>query len=112
MGKTNALRNKISSFQQQPDESIPKAWEWMQEYVVACPPHGMEDWLLIRNFYHGLVPLDRSHLDATTGGAFFLLNVIDAKALIEKMVPIKDGAMNVYSPAKEVCILLKKLVCL
>ena len=25
MGKTNALRNKISSFQQQVDESIPKA---------------------------------------------------------------------------------------
>jgi hypothetical protein len=27
MGKTHALRNKISSFQQLADESIPKAWE-------------------------------------------------------------------------------------
>ena len=45
MGKTNALRNKISSFQQLADESIPKAWEQMQEYVSACPHHGMEDWL-------------------------------------------------------------------
>ena len=27
MGKTNALRNKISSFQQLVDESIPEAWE-------------------------------------------------------------------------------------
>ena len=43
MGKTNALRNKTSSFQQLADESIPKAWEWMQEYVSACPRHGMED---------------------------------------------------------------------
>jgi hypothetical protein len=46
----------------------------------------MKDWLLIQNFYHGLVPLDRSHLDATAGQAFFSLNVTDAKTLIEKMV--------------------------
>ena len=35
MGKTNALRNKISSFQQQVDELIPKAWQRMQQYVTA-----------------------------------------------------------------------------
>ena len=58
----------------------------MQEYVFAFPHHGMEDWVLIQNFYHGLVPLDRSHLDAISGGAFFLLSVVDAKTLIEKMV--------------------------
>ena len=86
MGKTNALRNKISSFTQQAEESIPEAWERLQEYVAACPHHGMEDWLLIQNFYHGLTPLSRSHLDAAAGGAFFSLNVADAKALIEKMV--------------------------
>ena len=43
MGKTNALRNKISSFQQLADESILEAWERMQEYVSQCPHHGMED---------------------------------------------------------------------
>ena len=58
MGKTNALRNKISSFQQQDDEWIPEAWEQMQEYVTACQHHGMEDWLLIQNIYHGLVSLE------------------------------------------------------
>ena len=47
MGKTNALRNKISSFQQLADELILEACERMQEYVTACPHHGMEDWLLI-----------------------------------------------------------------
>jgi hypothetical protein len=46
----------------------------------------MEDWLLIQNFYLGLVPLDRSHLNAIAGGAFFLLIVADAKTLIEKTV--------------------------
>jgi hypothetical protein len=41
----------------------------------------MENWLLIQNFDHGLVPLDRSHLDAADGGAFFLLSVVDTKTL-------------------------------
>ena len=86
MGKTNALRNKISSFQQLADESILEAWERMQEYVSPCPHHGVEDWLLIQNFYHGLVLLDRSHLDVAASGAFFLLGVADAKTLIEKTV--------------------------
>jgi hypothetical protein len=47
VGKTNALRNKISSFQQLQDETILEAWEHLQEYITACPHHGMEEWLII-----------------------------------------------------------------
>ena len=47
VGKTNALRGKISGFQQLPDEAIPEAWERFQEYIAACPHHGMEEWLII-----------------------------------------------------------------
>lgn len=85
-GKTNALRGKISSFQQQLDETIPEAWEHLQEYIRACPHHGIEDWLLIQGFYHGLTNTARSHLDAAAGGAFLQLNMENAKDLIEKMV--------------------------
>jgi len=46
-GKTNALHEKISSFQQQHDESIPEAWERFQDYIAECPHHGMENWLLL-----------------------------------------------------------------
>ena len=53
-GKTNALRGRISSFQQQHDESIPKAGEPFQEYIAECPHHGMENWLLMQTFYHEL----------------------------------------------------------
>jgi hypothetical protein len=35
VGKTNALRNRISSFQQLQDETIPEAWERLQEYIAA-----------------------------------------------------------------------------
>ena len=57
MGKTSALRGKISSFQQQFDETIPEAWEHLEEYIRACPHHGIEDWLLIQGFYHGQTAL-------------------------------------------------------
>ena len=72
----------------------------MQEYVSTCPHHGMEDWLLIQNFYHGLVSLDRSHLDATGGGAFFSLSVADAKTLIEKMVFNQGWSDDWLQPCK------------
>nr|AAX92771.1 Transposable element protein, putative [Oryza sativa Japonica Group]ABA93315.1 Transposable element protein, putative, Retrotrans_gag [Oryza sativa Japonica Group] len=70
MGKTNALRGRISSFQQTRDESIPEAWERLQDY----------------NFHNGLTPMSRNHLDTTTGGAFFSKTVQGAVELIEKMV--------------------------
>ena len=57
MSKTTALRGKISSFQQTTLESVPKVWERLQDYVRTCPHHGMEDWLMLQNFYEGLTPM-------------------------------------------------------
>jgi hypothetical protein len=48
LGKTNALRNKFSGFQQLTDETIAEAWECMQDYIIACPHHGMEEWFIIQ----------------------------------------------------------------
>jgi len=86
ISKTNALRGKISNFQQTSLECIPKAWERLQEYIRACPHHGMEDWLVLQNFYEGLMPMSKGHVDATVGGAFLSLTIENAMALIEKMV--------------------------
>jgi hypothetical protein len=59
----------------------------LQEYVAAYPHHGMEDdWLILQNFYNGLTPLSRDHLDAAAGGAFFSKTVRGVVDLIEKMV--------------------------
>ena len=75
LGKTSALRNKISSFQQHSDETISEAWERLQEYISSCPHHGMENWFLVQTFYHGLKKSARDHLDAAAGGSFFSLEV-------------------------------------
>nr|AAX95263.1 Transposable element protein, putative [Oryza sativa Japonica Group]AAX95932.1 Transposable element protein, putative [Oryza sativa Japonica Group]ABA93388.1 Zinc knuckle family protein [Oryza sativa Japonica Group] len=86
MGETNALRGRISSFQQTRDQSISEAWERLQEYMAACPHHGMDDWLILQNFYNGLTPMSRDHLDTASGGAFFSKTVRGAINLIEKIV--------------------------
>jgi hypothetical protein len=67
-------------------ESIPKVWERLQEYILACPHHGMENWLVLQNFYNGLTPMSRGHIDAAARGSFLSLTINGAMTLIEKMV--------------------------
>jgi hypothetical protein len=55
LGETNALWNKISRFQQLTDETIAEAWERLQDYISACPHHGLVEWFIIQSFYHGLI---------------------------------------------------------
>lgn len=86
VSKTNALRGRIYGFQQTRDESIPKAWEQLQEYVAAYPHNGMDDWLIHQSFYNWLTPTSRDHLDASAGGVFFSKTIRGAVELIEKIV--------------------------
>jgi hypothetical protein len=85
LGKTNALRNKIFGFQQLTDETITEAWERHQDYISACPHHGMEESFIIQRFYHGLIRSAREHIDATVGGSFFTLSIEKAHKLVQKM---------------------------
>ena len=76
---------KSPNFQQQKGETIPEAWECFQEYISDCPHHGMEDWLLMQVFYHGLIQKAHEQLDATVGGAFMSLTLGKAGTLMEKI---------------------------
>jgi hypothetical protein len=67
------------------DETIAEEWERLQNYILACPHHGMEEWFIIQNFYHGPSCSAREHIDTTTGGSFFALSIEQTRALIEKM---------------------------
>jgi hypothetical protein len=85
LGKTSALRNKISGFEQLMDETIAKAWERLQDYISACPHHGMEEWFIVQSFYHGLIRSAWEHIDAAAGGSFFALGIEEAHKLVEKI---------------------------
>ena len=41
---------------------------------------------MLQNFYDGLTPMSRAHIDTAAGGAFLSLTIDGATALIEKMV--------------------------
>ena len=83
--RVSHIRGKITSFQQQHDESVPEAWERFQDYILDCPHHGMESWLLMQTFYYGLSNNTRETMDAAAGGAFLSLTIPQAIALVEKM---------------------------
>ena len=76
---------KKFNFQQQKGKTILEAWEHFQEYISDCPHHGMEDWLLMQSFYHGLTQKAHEQLDATAGGSFMLLTLRKAKTLLKKI---------------------------
>ena len=48
--------------------------------------HGMEEWLIIQNFFHCLNQRSQNHMDAIVGGAFLSLDVAGARVLIDKVV--------------------------
>jgi hypothetical protein len=45
----------------------------------------MEEWFIIRSFYHGLIHSTREYIDADVGGSFFALSIKEARVLIKKM---------------------------
>jgi hypothetical protein len=85
LGKTNSLWNMISGFQQLMDETITEAWERLQDYIAACPHHGMEEWFIIQSIYHRVIRSAWQHIDAATRGSFFILSIEEAHKLVEKM---------------------------
>ena len=57
-----------------------EVWERLQEYILAYPHHRMENWLILQNFYNGLTPISRAHINAVAGGAFLSLMTNGATA--------------------------------
>jgi hypothetical protein len=98
LGKTNALHGKISSFQQTRMESILEAWESLQEYILACPHHGMDEWLVLQSFYNGLSTTSRAHINAAAGGALLDLTITKATVLVEKIVSNKGWSEECLQP--------------
>ena len=62
----------------------------------------MENWLMLQNFYEGLTPMLKGHVDAAARGAFLSLTIADATALIEKMVANQSWGWNANN--KKACI--------
>ena len=111
VGKTNALRNRISSFEQLQDETVLEAWERLQECIAAYPHHGMEEWFIIQNFFHDLNQRSQDHMDAAAGGAFLSLDVAGARMLIDMVASNKVGRVIGSQPMQKKYMKLTVSIC-
>jgi hypothetical protein len=77
---------------------------------------GMEEWLLMQSFYHGLTQKSREQLNATTEGSFMSLTLGKAEILMERIASNQGwSSCNIQSYNKneevpeEVCALSTKM---
>jgi hypothetical protein len=62
------------SFKQHVDETFSKAWERYHCSMTDLPAASMEDWEFTQGFYYGWSQEAKEHIDALSGGTFFMLN--------------------------------------
>ncbi|GJV17929.1 hypothetical protein Tco_1363252 [Tanacetum coccineum] len=74
---------EINNFQQEPDESLFRAWERFEELLMKCPQHYLTDIQEVILFYNGLDVPTRQILDSK--GAIPSKAATDAKIAIQKM---------------------------
>nr|GEU85473.1 DNA-directed DNA polymerase [Tanacetum cinerariifolium] len=64
------LRNEITKFRQDPNESLFEAWEHYKFSIDRCPNHNMRLVTQIDTFYNGLTLRHRDTINAAAGGTF------------------------------------------
>ncbi|KAK8676074.1 hypothetical protein V6N13_034128 [Hibiscus sabdariffa] len=65
---TDHLRNQITSFRQEDDEAMHKAWECYRDLFRRCPMHGLPEWTQVSIFYNSVNTPTRMMFDASANG--------------------------------------------
>ena len=77
--------------------------------------HGIEKWLLMQTFYHGLTQRSCEQLDATAEGSFMSLTLGKAKAIMARMAENQNWTFNTQTyheseeDPEELCALSTKM---
>ena len=80
-----AIRKDICGIRQLQGESLYEYWERFKRLCASCPQHQISEQLLIQYFYEGLMVMERSMIDAASGGALVDKTPAAARLLIENM---------------------------
>ena len=83
--RTTAIRKDISGIRQLGAETLYEYWERFKKLCASCPHHQISEQLLLQYFYEGLNSMERSMIDAASGGALGDMTPAEARQLIEKM---------------------------
>ncbi|GKE88368.1 reverse transcriptase domain-containing protein, partial [Tanacetum coccineum] len=81
--KTTYLRNKITNFFQEPNETFNEAWERFKGLLRQCPHHGFSELHQLDTFYNSLNSNDQDALDFVAGGNFLDKMPQEGLAIIE-----------------------------
>ena len=83
--KAANIRKEICGIRQYNGETLYEYWERFKKLCASCPHHQISEQLLIQYFYEGLLPMERSMIDAASGGALVDKTPEDARLLISNM---------------------------
>ncbi|GJZ93681.1 reverse transcriptase domain-containing protein [Tanacetum coccineum] len=87
--KTTYLRNKITTFYQEPNETFNEAWERFKELLRQCPHHGFSKLHQLDTFYNSLNTNDQDALDSAAGGNFLDKMPREGLAIIESKSKVR-----------------------
>ncbi|RDX84347.1 Retrovirus-related Pol polyprotein, partial [Mucuna pruriens] len=83
--RTTTIRKEICGIRQHTKETLHEYWEHFNKLCATCPHHQINEQLLIQYFYKGLSMMDRSMIDAASGGALMDKTPVAARHLISNM---------------------------
>ena len=69
VSRTTTFRKDISGIRQLSGDSLYEYWERFKKLCASCPHHQISEQLLLQSFYEGLSNMERSMIDAASGGA-------------------------------------------
>ncbi|GJW31019.1 reverse transcriptase domain-containing protein [Tanacetum coccineum] len=87
--KTTYLRNKITNFSQEPNETFNEAWERFKGLLRQCPHHGFSELHQLDTFYNSLNSNDEDALDSAAGGNFLHKMPQEGLAIIESKSKVR-----------------------
>ncbi|RDX89968.1 hypothetical protein CR513_28221, partial [Mucuna pruriens] len=83
--RTVTIRKEICGIRQHTRETLHEYWERFNKLYATCPHHQISEQLLIQYFYEGLSMMDRSMIDAASGGALMDKTLAATRHLISNM---------------------------
>nr|GEY35722.1 integrase, catalytic region, zinc finger, CCHC-type, peptidase aspartic, catalytic [Tanacetum cinerariifolium] len=89
--RTTNLRNEISNFRQQFDESFHEAWDHYIDLLCACPHHGFTELHQLDTFYNALNLVDQDSLNSAAGGNLLERRTQDVLTIIENKSKVHNS---------------------
>ncbi|GJW89146.1 reverse transcriptase domain-containing protein [Tanacetum coccineum] len=96
--KTTYLRNKITTFYQEPNETFNEAWERFKGLLRQCPHHGFSELHQLDTFYNSLNTNDQDALDSAAGGNFLDKMPRDGLAIIKSKSKVRYSRSRAIEP--------------